>query len=257
MLLHNVFYSLGWYQDEYSTTYTLKKLLMTALFKDVENLLVPLWFLQSLFKGLIITYMVCLIPKRWLQWTVVVAMYLIGWFYCEKDIHLFYSMNRDMGIVIAIFLGYELKNSLLVQNKWCFGTSFLLLIFAAFYVRIELASDEIGPLGAFPILTLAGAVFIRNFVSFCQQKAQICYHLFTWLGRNSLYVLIFHFTGFHLLSKIMVSFGIGIPRSLSNIIILDGINNNYWFIPYTLSGLVLPFIYLKTKQAVLKYCNSK
>ena len=42
VLLHNVFYSLSWYQDEYSMTYTLKKLLMTALFKDVENLLIPL-----------------------------------------------------------------------------------------------------------------------------------------------------------------------------------------------------------------------
>ena len=127
-------------------TYMLKKLLMTALFKDVENLLVPLWFMQSLFKGLVITYIVCLIPKKWLQWTVVVVIYLIGWIFCEKDMHMFYSMNRDMGIVIAIFLGYELKNSQLVQNKWCVGASFLLLVFAAFYVKIELASDNIGPL---------------------------------------------------------------------------------------------------------------
>lgn len=137
------------------------------------------------------------------------------------------------------------------------GTSFLLLVFAAFYVRIELVSDEIGPLGAFPILTLAGAVFIRRIVLFCQQKAQNCYRFLAWMGRNSLYILIFHFTGFHLLSKMMVSFGIGNPNTLSNLTLLDGINNNYWFIPYTLSGLVLPFVYLSIKQAVLKYCNSK
>lgn len=230
---------------------------MTVLFKDVENLLIPLWFMQSLFKGLVMTYIVCLIPKKWLQWTVVAAIYIIGWIFCEKDIHLFYSMNRDMGIVIAIFLGYELKNSQLVQKKWCFGASFLLLLFAAFYVKIELAFDEIGQLGAFPILTLAGAVFIRRIVSLCQQRIPICFRLFTWLGRNSLYVLILHFTGFHLLSQMMVSLGIGIPSSLSNFMILDGINNNYWFIPYTLAGLVLPFLYLRTKQAVLNYCNNK
>ena len=67
MLLHNVFYSLGWYQDEYSMIFTLKKLLMIVLFKDMENLLAPLWFLSSLFKGLVITYIVCLIPKKWLH----------------------------------------------------------------------------------------------------------------------------------------------------------------------------------------------
>lgn len=55
----------------------------------------------------------------------------------------------------------------------------------------------------------------------------------------------------------MVSFGIGNSNTLSNLILLDGINNNYWFIPYTLFGLVLPFVYLIIKQAVLKYCNSK
>lgn len=55
----------------------------------------------------------------------------------------------------------------------------------------------------------------------------------------------------------MVSLGIGNSNTLSNLILLDGINNNYWFIPYTLSGLVLPFVYLIIKQAVLKYCNSK
>lgn len=251
VLLHNAFYLIGWYQDEYSMTYTLKKLFMTALFKDVEILLAPLWFMQSLFKGLVITYMVCLIPKKWLQWTVVVAIYLISWIFCEKDMHLFYSMNRDMGIVIAIFLGYELKNSQFVQNKWCVGASFLLLVFAAFYVRIELVSDEFGPLGAFPILTLAGAVFIRRNVLFCQQKAQICYRFFTWLGRNSLYILILHFTGFHLLSEMMLYFGVGNSDSLSNLTILNGINNSAWFIPYTLSGLLLPFAYLKFK----KYCK--
>ena len=257
MLLHNVFYSLGWYQDEYSMIFTLKKLLMIVLFKDMENLLAPLWFLSSLFKGLVITYIVCLIPKKWLQWTMVVAMYFIGWICCDKDIHLFYSMNRDMGIVIAIFLGAELKNNQLVQNKWCVVASFLLLVFAAFYVKIELVFDEIGPLGAFPILTLAGAVFIRRIILFCQQSAQNCYRFFVWMGRNSLYILIFHFTGFHVLSKMMVSFGIGNPSTLSNLILLDGINNNFWFIPYTLSGLVLPFVYLKTTQAVLKNCNRK
>ena len=109
VLLHNVFFFLGFYADVYSLTFTLKKLLLTALFKDVENLLVPLWFLQSLFKGLVITYLVCLIPKKWMQWAVVVAMYVYGWICCEKGMHLFYSMNRDMGIVIVIFLGYELK----------------------------------------------------------------------------------------------------------------------------------------------------
>lgn len=64
VLLHNVFYFIGWYGDEYSMTYTLKKLLMTALFKDVENLLASLWVMQSLLKGLVITYIVCLIPKK-------------------------------------------------------------------------------------------------------------------------------------------------------------------------------------------------
>lgn len=115
----------------------------------------------------------------------------------------------------------------------------------------------LGQLGMFPILTLAGFIFIRGVMYICQQKLDFYYKIFVWLGRNSLYILILHFTGFHLLSEMMVSFGIGNPNTLSNLTLLDGINNNYWFIPYTLSGLVLPFVYLSIKQTVLKYCNSK
>lgn len=256
VLLHNVFYSLGWYTEEYSLSYTIKKLAMTVLFKDVENLLAPLWFLQSLFKGLIITYIVCLIPQKWSRWSLVIMLYIIGWICCEKEVHLFYSMNRDMGIVIAIFMGYELRNFSILQNKYCFVFSLILLIVAAFYVKIELVFDEMGPFGMFPVLTLAGVIFIRKIISVCQQNQGFCYRLFTWLGRNSLYILIFHFTGFHLLSMAMVNFGIGNPKSLSNLIIMDGINNNVWFIPYTLAGLLLPFVYIEVKQMVRKcYSN--
>ena len=101
---------------------------------------------------------------------------------------------------------------------------------------------------------------MKIFKAFCHNrcaKLDFCYKIFVWLGRNSLYILILHFTGFHLLSEMMLYLGVGNSDSLSNFTILNGINNSAWFIPYTLSGLVLPFIYLKTKQAVLKYCNSK
>lgn len=217
----------------------------------------PLWFLQSLFKGLVITYMVCLIPKKWQQWTVVVAMYLIGWICYEKDIHLFYSMNRDMGIVIAIFLGYELRNINIHLCLWqfCFLTGVLLL--AAFWVKIDLVGGNVGQFGMFPLLTILGVLFVRNIILFCQQNIHFVYSFFCWLGKNSLYILIFHFWGFHVLSLMMIQCGIGKLSSLTNLTVLDGINYNYWFFPYTLVGLLLPFVYLRTKQTVLKYCNGR
>lgn len=257
VLLHNVFYSLGWYIEEYSLSYTFKKLAMTVLFKDVENLLAPLWFLQSLFKGLIITYIVCLIPKKKIQWGIVIMLYLIGWICYEKGVHLFYSMNRDMGVVIVIFLGYELRNFSILQNKWCFWFSIVLLLSSCFWVRIDLVGGGLGQLGMFPILALAGVIFIRRIISACQLKLDYCYKMFVWLGHNSLYILIFHFTGFHLLSQMMVCIGIGNPNSLSNLTTLRGINNNVWFIPYTLAGLLLPFVYLEVKQIVHKCCSNK
>lgn len=245
VLLHNVFFSLGWYTDIYSVSYTVRKLAMTVLFRDVENLLAPLWFLQSLFKGLILTYIVCLVPKKWLQWGCVILFYLIGWICYEKGVHLFYSMNRDMGIVIAIFLGYKLRNCSFLQNKWYFWISIALLLFASFWVRIDLVGGCLGQLGMLPVLTLAGFIFIRKIISVCQLKIGFLYRLFIFMGRNILYILIFHFTGFHLLSQLMLCIGIGNPESLSNLTILSGINPNVWFIPYTLAGLLLPFIYLK------------
>lgn len=253
VLLHNSFYSFGWYTDAYSLGFLIKKLVMTVLFKDVENLLAPLWFLQSLFKGLTLTYIVCLIPKKWLQWVLVIMLYLIGWICYEKGVHLFYSMNRDMGIVIAIFLGYELKKNSFLQAKWWIMAFVVLLLSSCFCVRIDLVGGGLGQLGMFPILTLAGFIFIRGFMYICQQKLDFCYKIFVWLGRNSLYILILHFTGFHLLSEMMLYFGVGNSDSLSNLTILNGINNSAWFIPYTLSGLLLPFVYLNLRNYYKRY----
>lgn len=87
----------------------------------------------------------------------------------------------------------------------------------------------------------------------CQQKLDFCYKTFVWLGRNSLYILILHFTGFHLLSEMMLYFGVGNSDSLSNLTILNGIDNSAWFIPYTLSGLLLPFVYLNLKKYYKRY----
>ena len=49
----------------------------------------------------------------------------------------------------------------------------------------------------------------------------------------------------------------GYGDSFLSIFLLDSINSVYWFILYTLFGLILPFVYLRTEQAIWKYCNNK
>ncbi len=252
LLLHNVFYSVGWYTDEYSIGDTIEMLVKIVSFRQTECLLSPLWFLTSLFKGLVITYIVCLFPQKKIQWMFVIMLYLFAWISRENEIWLSWYLNRDMGIVIAIFLGYKLKDFCLLQSKWCFVASVILLLSSCFWVRIDVMNGCFGH-GMFPIVTLAGVVFIKNIVSVCKQKSEFCYRLFVWLGRNSLHVLIFHLSGFHLLSQVMLCFGIGDPASLSNWGILDGINHNVWFIPYTLAGVLLAFVYVEVKASLLKY----
>ena len=51
----------------------------------------------------------------------------------------------------------------------------------------------------------------------------------------------------------MLYFGVGNSDSLSNLTILNGIDNSAWFIPYTLSGLLLPFVYLNLKKYYKRY----
>lgn len=185
-VLHNLFYKFGWYNDIYSIKQLVWSVVKVFAFKDVsENLIGPIWFLKSLFFGSVLTYIICLIPKRSVQMFIVIILYVVSWYLGEH--YLPYLINREIGIVIAIYLGFLLKDWVPVCNKLHLILLILILSFSAFFVKIDVVGCIWGPLGALPILTLLGVVFMFNIVTFIKNKFDIVFNGLSYLGKQSIY----------------------------------------------------------------------
>ncbi|MBP3470767.1 MAG: hypothetical protein J6K41_00820 [Paraprevotella sp.] len=224
-ILHNLFFKLGWYKDSYSIEQLLGHIVKVFAFKDVdENLIGPIWFLKSLFFGSVITYLICLIPKRGMQILAVSTLYIASW--CIGRHYMPYLINREAGIVIAIYLGYLLKKREPVCDSLCFILLTFALAIAALYVEIDVVGCVWGPFSAFPVFTILGTVFIFNIAVFIKNKSDMAFKCLSYIGKQSIHILILHFTAFHLLSSLLVSYGIGDTSSLTSQTVLSDINHN-------------------------------
>lgn len=251
VLLHNFFYLLGWYESSYSLTETIKHLLGTLMFKDIEGLLGASWFLQSLFKVLLLTYAICLIPIKRIQTIVVLCIYTIGWVLCAKHIHLFYSLNREMVVTACIWLGYRTKTIKYIESWRYYALSIAILLGGIWSSPIDLVCDKVGFYGALPLFTVAGIVLLQGIVKLLKNYANRLFVYLAFLGQNTVPIFMLHFVGFHILSTFLVKLEIGYAQSLGSPTVLEGLNHNLWFVPYTLIGILIPLAYIKVKAIVL------
>lgn len=252
IVLHNVFFKLGWYDSSYTYSEIIFKILKAFTFKDVsEQLIGPMWFLKSLFFGSVITYVVCLISNKKMQMCMVLTLYLVCWFIGRN--YLPYLINREMGVVIVIYLGWLLKDSELSISKYMCLVFMTMLLLSAFWVKIDVVGCAWGPIGIFPLLSVVGVILVLNGVRLLKNEAERVYRLLAYLGKFSIYILVFHFTAFHTLSTIIVHFGFGNSDSLSNMTVISGINHNMWFIPYTIIGIFGSLLYQIIKTNIKKY----
>lgn len=249
--LHNVFYAIGWYGDSYDLATTLRKLARTIAFADVEPLLVPVWFVESLFKGLVLTYAVCLLPRKWQQWTVVTLMYLASlWFY-SHGMHLFYSINREIGVVSAIYLAHELRGWSHAVTWWQWVAVTAVLAATAPFCYVAPVNDALGPLFVFPIASLLGTLFIRGIVVFTREHVPQLFRGITWMGRHSLHILFLHLAGFRLLSHILILLGGYGDKSGLTGIVLPECAYTPWWIAYTAVGIAAAALYLGCKRGII------
>lgn len=255
VLLHNVLYGIGWNAEAYDINATLRHLLLTVAFCDLEPLLLPVWFVESLFKGLVITYAVCLLPRRWQQWAVVAALYIASLALHARGIHLFYSINREIGIVSAIYLGHELRAWSHVLKWWQWVAATAVLAVASHVTHVSPVDDDLGTVLVFPVATLLGVVFVRGVVEAFKRHSAHLFRFTSWMGRHSLQVMFLNFTGFHILSQLLVLAGLGDRAGLSNATLLPEYMHTWWWLPYTVVSVLTAAVYLAIKGRV-KYVGS-
>lgn len=256
LTLHNLFFSIGWYDTWNTWSSTLYWGVRTIGFIHVEPLLIPFWFLHTLFIGLALTYLICCIRNKYIQYILVLVLYLAACVLNYKGITLPSTLNRDMGIVITIYLGYQLRDKKPPVGGWWLLLSFLILLLSSFYIHIEIVDGIFGPVLAYPVLTIIGAVFVYN-MAYYLSRVHTIQSFFSFLGRNTLAILALHFTAFHLVSCVLVNLGIADKSELLNINVIKNVEIPGFWLVYTIFGVFLPLGYVIVKDRFVPYGDNK
>lgn len=254
LLLHNLFFSLHFYQRSYSWTDIWIKLFHIITLTGSEQLLGGFWFLKELLyasiislvfmrlgknltvniKGcslagsailLILSFIVGLLPFKIPTISSVTMLatsyYLTGiWFYRWQNK---YKYNVTVGFValMTIFImSFFFVGSMQIQG-WS--------IFIYFAISL---------VGIFAVINLAGI---------CQRS---CVAVFLdYVGMKTIYILVFHFISFKLVSLIKI-WQYDMPLStLSSFPVIDEYNTFYWII-YSFIGVIVPLVLWESTQKI-------
>lgn len=248
VLLHNILYHIGWNKLPYeNTSIFYKKILGVLLFKDLEPLNTPLWFLKSLFCASIISFSILLIKKKWLQIVLIILLYSLGWICSKEKIHLFFSIERECVTIATFYMGYLLKDSINFLSKYSLLAVVILLLSSQF-ISIDTAIYKFSFYGAYLLYTLLGVIFVYS-VSKRLIKT-ILGEMLSFCGKYSMDILIAHYAGMQILSQIIIYLNLQPNNVLWQVPTIYSLKETWWWIPYTLCGLGLSLIYIFIKNKI-------
>lgn len=206
LLLHNLFFNLNIYSDEYGYKGKVSELLsINVIFQrvfstvfalgDSEQLLGGFWFLRDLFLGSIIFYITLLFTRKH-QW--LGGAFLLVITFCLVFIGTqtnFYSARTCLASVF-IWLGYMLKNSGFKKYKaWWFPImGFLIVSMGALFWQTSCLSVK--PMTYFPFVftALLGSLSVLCLCEKMEKYTENWFlRLFRFIGENTLTILTWHF----------------------------------------------------------------
>lgn len=123
---------------------------------------------------------------------------------------------------------------------WLLLLSFLLLMMASKFIRIDVISAIFSYPLVFPLMTVIGIIFTYNLSRVIMKVLPKLSEVLQYLGKNSLYILLLHVLGFKFVSVFLVwLYGLNADTSknLYDIVVRDYVGD-YWWIVYALVGVI-------------------
>lgn len=260
ILIHNVCVQWGWTVEEnYSFITILKHCVNAATFRHLEPMLVPFWFLRSLFFASIISWFVICVKRKWIQIVIVMLFYglacLYDWLGSPIQ-HLPMMFNRDAGIVLAVWLGYSMKDFHYLLNVWQTSGVLMLLIIGSLFFDVFITDGIFGPVLVFPVATVLGVLLTYNVAKWLSQYKHLKQFL-SFVGQHTIEILALHLLSFHVLSTLFVRMGIGHSKEL---VFAETLKYVALPIPvawllYSVVGIVLPLSFVMIKSKIIQLAH--
>lgn len=269
VLLNNFFIDMNLYSDITHTYYTIKEMLINVLkvilFRGHTEMLGATWFLPILFMitviYAIIEYLIKKYPsknKSLIQLIVSVLFFGIGYYFSIKEINIKIISLQVLTCYILFDFGRRLsKYEKHIKDNTkaiIMITSFILLVLLNRIGTIELSQQEYTNPIYFICVSILGWYFIYE-LSYFVSKIEVLKNGLTYIGKNTMTILILHFVAFKVLNAILV-------LVLKEEIILIskfpiGFKGSYWWIVYTLIGSLVPLVLNGFKKYIVKLIQCK
>lgn len=263
LLLHNIFYNLNIYNDEYGYHGIVQHIYSTEDFMNrgksilmmthAECLLGGYWFLGSLFWGSLIAFSM-LVVTHFIEMRLRLKHHLLtcqgGAFliivciltnYKPTTFTVFLIGPREFLAASFFVIGYLLAKYHVPQfNWWQSVLAFGIMIANSFYNLIGIADPFNDSVKILPYMMTA-VMGTWCVYSLPWQKLNGSFARFMeYVGNHTLTILTWHFLCFKLISLVIIGFyGLPIER-LAEFPIIGEYTNRGWFILYTIVGVGLP-----------------
>ena len=248
LAFHNVFYSLHIYETSYSWQTFIERIIRAFTLSGSESLLGGFWFLISLFWASTISllFLNVLLRKNLLSQNAIligiIGVLIIAtfWHYIPINLPQMFGVQTLLAIVFYLSGYFFCKKNVQFNYSLLRGFSLLLIpAIAAFFIKLDMTEVQGWHVLVYYLIAMAGIIGIiliinellkYNFVS-----------ILIYIGNKTLYILIFHFLAFKLISFIYLYFNDLSIDLLTEFPVLEKTNSWIW-IAYTIGGICFPLV---------------
>ncbi|MEG1581152.1 MAG: acyltransferase family protein [Bacteroidaceae bacterium] len=272
LLLHNVFYFLNIYNDQYgfhggvSKVYSLSDFTFLALklvkFGRLERLVSGYWFLSSLFMVNILFLFLYSISSKFspskalrLSGFMGLLLFFIGYFMHQNQVVLPQNLTREMIMLPLFWLGAYAGSRKIPVNRYAVVLSFLVLVVCGHFGTLNLSISAIVNPYFFAIVSLCGCYMVFG-ISKAMLKSPTLSHALLYTGDKTMIILTFHFLSMKLVSLLIIAiYGLEIAH-LAEFPVIESAKGLWWMV-YTVVGVTVPMLAACASKRGFTYVRTK
>lgn len=246
LLFHNVFALMHIYENSYSWQTFMERIVRAFTMTGSESLLGGFWFLISLFWASIISLLFlnilsrrCLLAENNISGGVILTLIIaMLWHYIPI------ALPQMFGGQTLLATAFYMSGYLCRKKSMYFAhplmTGLLLLIvpaIAACFIKLNMVTVQGWLMLVDYVIAMAGTMGVVLLSR--ELSGHHIAPIFTYIGDKTLYILVFHFLAFKLVSFGYLYFN-GLPiELLTSFPVLEETNSRMWIV-YVISGIILP-----------------
>lgn len=279
ILLHNLFYKLGFLNTEYSITDFLNKIVVSLYMGEPQLLLGTFWFLQQLIRVNIIAWLLLktinyFCNKNNVSYNSTILLTNIS--IVILSIAAYGLDFRIPGVISKLtiisllfyFSGYTLKLyesrihtyiHTYIQSKYFFFFSMILTFIGGIFYPFEMLTLTTNAVLPYWIIAIFGCLMIYN-ISIRISTINYLSNTIDYIGSNTLIIMVLHLLTFKFTSLLLVSFNIISQDSLLAWPVPSIAKDGLWIL-YSIAGVCIPLIIdailKRVREIVITLINRK